>query len=417
VIHVGADIIVILFVLKAMIRLITQHVELPHRYPFIVKVLAVHIVWFLIVFFNPYALSFEASAAALKLYVTPALLFLFGLALCVSPKKMEYFIIPWILVTAVHTGLGIYQGAVGPSSVVSWSPTYAVVLNRFKGYPFRPFGLTSNPGGPAVYSYFAVTLVICAFLKSRNILVKLACPVLVAAITVVLLLCQVKSAIIKFIAVIVLYLLFVFAGRRNLESSVKRNALLFLLIVGFGLGFGVPYALRTLAESYAENSEAVSRSLMAFDAEHMGRTRSGAWDRFWKYAEMAPLGSGLSRIGPAVARFDAEIRESRYFKGVFFFADNLWVQIVVDLGLPGAFLVTLIVGIALYTAFRATRTAEDSSSYLVTTAVFCSLLAVFSGSYGAEPILYNPEATFFWFFAGGMFRLAHGNLNIFGGNA
>ncbi|HEY8280337.1 MAG TPA: O-antigen ligase family protein [Bdellovibrionota bacterium] len=417
VIHVGADIIVALLVLKAMVSLVAQHVELPHRFPFIVKLLSVHVLWFLIVFFNPYALSLEASAAAVKLYVTPALLFLFGLALCDNAKKMEFFLLPWVIVMGLHLVIGLYQGAVGPSSVTGWSPTYGKVLERFKGYPFRPFGLTSNPGGPAVYTYFVVTLVMRGFLKSRGLFDRLLPPVMVVAMIVMLLLCQVKSAIIKFIAAIIFYLVLLIAGRTRLNTSVKKNAGIFLLVCGILLSVGVPYALNTLSTSYSENSEAINRSFMAFDTNVMTQSRKGAFERFWTYAEQAPLGSGLSRIGPAVARFDSEIRESSYFKEVFFFADNLWVQVVVDLGLPGTFLITLFVVLTLYAALLAVRQAEDTDSFVICAAVFVSLIAIFSGSYGAEPILYNPEATFFWFFAGAMFRLAHKELKFSGGHA
>ena len=130
-IHVGADILIIALSSKAAFILLLDRSELPKRVPFIIRLMGVHFFWFIIVFFNPYAISAPASMAAAKLYVTPLLLFIFGYLLCKDRKSTEYFLLAWVIVTTVHMLLSIYQGVIGPKSVTSWSPSYQIVLNRF----------------------------------------------------------------------------------------------------------------------------------------------------------------------------------------------------------------------------------------------------------------------------------------------
>jgi O-antigen ligase len=173
------------------------------------------------------------------------------------------------------------------------------------------------------------------------------------------------------------------------------------------LFFAAPLALKMLAETNTENQMAIAASLRAFDVQIMGGARKGAFERFITYAEMAPFGTGLSRIGPAVYRYSDLIQRNEFFKGVIFFADNLWVQVVVDLGLPGVFVFTLLALVALYESFRAVRWAPNLDAYLLSSAVLCALIAIFCGGYGAEPLLYEPEGGYFWFFTGALYRLAN----------
>ena len=48
-----------------------------------------------------------------------------------------------------------------------------------------------------------------------------------------------------------------------------------------------------------------------------------------------------------------------------------------------------------------------SSPALAMIAILASLGSIIIGSYGAETILYNPEAGFFWFFSGVILKLPH----------
>ncbi len=407
IIHVGADIIIMGLLVKSLAQILMNRFELPKRIPFLFSLIFMHFLWFLIVFMNPYALSLQASLAAIKLYVVPQLLFFFGFYLCANPQKLERFFIPWVIVALLHITFGLYQGAIGPTSVTGWSPAYQQVLSRFQGYPFRPFGLTSLPGGPAVYSYFLVPLLVYYFLKHSNFIKKIGSILLIFGFVLILLLCQVKSAIIKFLGAIFLYLILALLRRHQVGQQITGGIVKFLFAGIVVVALAVPYAISEFSGSYSDNSDAVARSLRAFDFEIMGQARRGALDRFIAFAEIAPLGSGLSRIGPAVYRFHDQIEANQYFKTVIFFADNLWVQLVVDIGIPGVILLTVIVMLIFLQSYRAWSYAESGRDCLIIGAVLTANIAIFSGSYGAEPILYHPEAGFFWFFSGALFRLSY----------
>lgn len=407
VIHVGADIIVLGLVVRTALQILKDRLDLPKRVPFLISLIFMHFLWFLIVFMNPYALSFQASLAAAKLYVVPQFLFLFGFFLITKADKLEKYFVPWSLVAFLHIVFGLYQGAVGPSSVTDWSPSYQQVLNRFEGYPFRPFGLASMPGGPAVFSYFLVPIFIYYFLSSSSWLKKFFSVLMIFGFVVILLLCQVKSAIIKFLGAIFLFLVMALVKRNHVGSKITGGIVKFLFAGILLVSFALPYVISEFSDLYSDNQDAVARSLRAFDFEIMGQARKGALDRFLTYAEMAPLGSGLSRIGPAVYRFHDQIASNQYFKTVIFFSDNLWVQLVIDIGIPGVFLFTAIIFLIFLQSFRAWSYAENGRHCLMIAAIFTGNLAIFSGSYGAEPILYHPEAGFFWFFSGALFRLSY----------
>ncbi len=407
VIHVGADIIVLGLVVRTGMQILKERLDLPKRLPFLISLILMHFIWFLIVFMNPYAVSFQASLAAAKLYVVPQFLFLFGFFLITKADKLEKYFTPWLFVAFLHITFGLYQGAVGPSSVTGWSPLYQQVLNRFEGYPFRPFGLTSMPGAPAVFSYFLVPIFIYFFLTSSSWIKKVFSLFLIFGFGVLLLLCQVKSAIIKFLGAIFLFLVMALLKRNQVDSKITGGIVKFLFAGILLVSFALPYVISEFTDLYSENQNAVARSLQAFNIEIMGDSRKGALDRFLTYAEMAPLGSGLSRIGPAVYRFHDQITSNQYFKTVVFFSDNLWVQLVIDIGIPGVFLFTVILILIFLQSFRAWSYAENGKHCLMMAAVFTGNIAIFSGAYGAEPILYHPEAGFFWFFSGALFRLSY----------
>jgi hypothetical protein len=405
IIHVGTDIIVLSLLLRTFLSLLLNRAELPKRIPFLMSLLFLHFIWFLIVFMNPYALSLQASLAAIKLYVVPQLLFFFGFYLCRNARQMEKFFLPWILVVVLHVVFGLYQGMIGPASVTSWSPTYQQVLARYIGYPFRPFGLTSLPGGPAVFSYFVIPILVFGFLVTSSWLRKFVISLIIFGLILILLLCQVKSAIIKFIGAIFLFLIMALFKRNQVGSQVTGGIVKFLFAIAVIGAFALPSVLDRISDANTDNHDAIARSLKAFDFEIMGQARQGALDRFITYAQMAPLGSGLSRIGPAVYRFHDQISANQYFKSVIFFSDNLWVQLVIDIGIPGVFMISVIVFLIFLQGYRAWRQSKSARASLAIAAVLTGMAAIFSGAYGAEPILYNPEAGFFWFFAGALFRL------------
>lgn len=408
-VHVAVDLLLLMLVARVIFTSIWNRRGLPQKKPPLTLLLAVHLGWFFVVFFNPFALGFLASLAGAKLYVIPPLLFFFGYYLLNSAARFEFYLLPLAIAMVGHVITGLYQAAIGPKSVLDLSPVYGQVLKRFEGYPFRPFGLTNLPGGPAVQSYLVGSFLLYLSFFSRNWLSRFLALALLLGITLLLLFCQVKSALIKFIVGLLMVLVVAISLRG--QGWSRRKLFLPLLLVLLSGSFLIPKLTGMFLSATKENPKALEKSLEAFDLKVMTRARKGALERFNTYVEMAPLGAGLSRIGPAVTRFQEQISRDRYFSDTIFFADNFWVQVVIDLGIPGVVILTLILLYSLRQSYFAIRAQADPRSKLLIASAVASIIGIVMGLYGAESILYNPEAAFFWFFLGGIFRATSADFN------
>lgn len=411
IVHVGFDLLFVALSLRVLLTQLTARSRITEFEPPLWRIFAVHFGWFFVVFLNPYAVSLLASVAAAKLYVIPPLLFFYGFYLCNSIRRVEQFLAVWIFVAFLNTVTSFQQAAIGPASVLSLSPSYGEVLERFRGYPFRPFGLTSNPGVPALFPFLTGPAVVYFSIFTNITLIRVAMLSLLGAFVPLQLLCQVKSALIKFIFGQLVFLPIAFYRFRSSFHFSLKKVSISIVALAVVVTYVIPRINESLISSNQENAKAFDRTLRAFDFTVMSKARTGAFQRFMLYAESAPFGAGLSRIGPAVYRFKTEISENAFFRDTYFFSDNLFVQFVIDLGIPGTFFIVTIIGCILWQMFVFLRMPLDNRTYLLGVALMASSLSSLIGAYGAEPVLYNPEGPYFWFFAGALFRMAKPNFD------
>lgn len=404
VVHIGADLLVAALTARFVLSGILRGRLLTRRLPPLTALFVLHACWFLIATANPFALSLVASLAAAKMYITMPLLFFFGYYLSTSQRRIDGFIIPWLVVCLLQSSTSLYQAALGPRSVLGLHPLYAVQLNRFKGYAFRPFGLTSQPGGPAIYVYLVSPLLLYLFVRSRSTLLRLSLLILLGGSTLTLILCQVRSALLKGMVGLGAFLGTHYRAMARESRSSRRAVLGFVVIAGLLLAVAIPTLIRQMSQGSADTQMAVERSMTLFDLSKSGSARSGAMERFLAYAAQAPLGAGLSRTGAAAGKFGEQIEANPFFRQGFF-SDNFWVATVVDLGIPGTVLLTVLVLSILFLGARNCLRIQDPGLRVVNGALLCGLASVVLGFYGAEAILYNPEAAFFWFFSGAMLRI------------
>ncbi|MCJ8277662.1 MAG: O-antigen ligase family protein, partial [Bdellovibrionales bacterium] len=196
-----------------------------------------------------------------------------------------------------------------------------------------------------------------------------------------------------------------FVQASSRKASGVRTLLVSAGVVGCLLYVTIPQFMEASIESREENEAAIERSLSLFDVETVSTARRGAWDRFVLYAQQVPFGAGLSRVGAAAGAFKELHKRDRTFGYKYFFTDNFWLTALVEIGLPGMFIVTLLVGLILWAGIRSHFGIEKHSLKVLNLSLLSSLLALFICLYGAEGLIYNPEACFFWFFAGVMMKL------------
>ncbi len=404
IIHVGADIFIFSLWSRIGFRLITRQAQIPRQFPPLTLLFIIHFCWFSITILNPYSLSFLASLAGMKLYVTIISLYFFGYALAESIDQVRFFMIPWVIVAFFQTGTSLYQASIGPSSVLSISPYYGYALEKLGNYAFRPFGLTSLPGLPSIFIYLAAPFLIYFIFYSKNFWYALFLAAILPFSGITLFVCQIRSALLKSLFGIFSYFLITLSRFPSLNHKTKK-----ILLMGVPLCIGSlfitgPFLTQQLLKQHADNQRAIERSLTLFDYNNVSQARDGALNRFLTYAKLAPLGAGLSRVGAAAGKFANLNEVDRNFPFTFF-SDNLWVELVVDLGLPGTFIYTCILVMIFFYGISNYLRLQNEALKGIYGAILCALIAIFLGAYGAEPLLYNPEGSFFWFFSGVLMRL------------
>ena len=169
----------------------------------------------------------------------------------------------------------------------------------------------------------------------------------------------------------------------------------------------VPKLLGSSVEANQENEMAIERTLTLFDYDKVKDARRGVWRRFVVYGSTVPFGAGFSRVGAAAGAFSKANAADPYFGPNVFFADNLWLAALIEIGIPGMLLLMLLIGGLLYRGVSEQKKIRDTDMRLCHLAILSALIAMGVGFFGAEGAIYNPEASFFWFFAGVMMKIPY----------
>lgn len=401
VVHIGSDILVILLFLRALSRAFTRGNPLPGYLPPLMALFIFHFTWVIITLFNPYSLGFIPSIAGSKIYVTMPLLFFFGYYLCENVDDFHFFVRGFILVALAHTAFGLYQGMIGPSSVLSLHPRYAIQLEMYKDSAFRPFGLTNLPGGPAIYLSSALPLTIYYALRSKSLFRLFLFGFCAAALSLIML-CQVRSALLKTILGTGIFL----TGYLSISIRSKgreRIGIGAVVVAALILVIAMPKITNYSSEQSESNKVAIERTLSLFDYDKIKHARRGTWDRFVTYLGEVPFGAGFARVGASAGAFKNTY--DPYFKPYYFFADNFWIACLVEVGLPGMFVLTLILFSVVGKGFSIGTKLRSQQHRLAAYAILAVVVPLIVGLYGSEGILYNPDASFFWLLSGILLKL------------
>ena len=401
VVHVGSDLLVVGLTAKWFLTFLMKREKLPEYKPPLLVLFGAHLVWFLIEFANPYSLGLIPSLAGAKVYITMALLYAYGFYLCNDLKEIRWFMGIWVFIGAIQVITSLHQAAIGPSSVLMISSNYAEPLRKFRGYAFRPFGTTALAGGPAVFIFLMGPFLLYFLIHTRSILLKIFLALLIPSAIVAIAFCQVRSALIK---IMIGSALFILLGFTRASREVKKRIFFSVPAVALVLIFLLPKLTAHWIEYQGENAMALERTMSTFDATKISGARAGAFERMVAAAIQVPLGAGLSRTGAAAGKFADLIERDPFFPNGFF-GDNFWASVISEIGIPGALIITLIIGMVLTRGALGLKQIKNPEISTIQAVVLSSLIMIVFGLWGAEAILYNPEAAFFWFFSGVLMRL------------
>lgn len=405
VVHLGADIVVIFLVVKFIYLQASNKIQSNVPMPPLTNLFMIHFAWIFIIYFNPYSLSLIASVAGSKVYVSMIMLYFFGYFLTNSKKDVHQFFALFVILSLIHTVFAIHQGIMGPSSVTAIHPRYSVQLAKYMATAFRPFGLTHIPGGPSVYIYTSLPFIAYFIYYGRHWLIQLLLSLSIPFTGLALMFCQVRSAIVKAIFSLAFFVVSLYTSHLKMPYLTRLKYLTGTAVLAIAVGFALPQFMKVSTDSYSDNERAFERSLSSFDIDAMSKARRNTWSRFVLYLQTVPMGAGFSRVGASAGAFYRLNKTDHFFPEKFFFGDNLFITILIELGIPGLIIMSSLIGMILYRGVIAWRKETRQGLITPQLAILSALFAIAIGSYGAEGIIYNPESCFFWFFAGVLMRM------------
>ena len=204
----------------------------------IIILIALHFLWYFVQFFNIYAASFFGVISALKIYIFPILLFL-GLTLSnldVKSKNFTNLLLFFVMIFILELFLNYYQLSEKEDFLYKLSSYYYTATRNgvFTGLLFRPFATTQLPGALSVFIFLTIGLFYVRDLSWKQSLLRIA---IIGFAIFNLIICQVRSALIKYLLIIgIIYIGNLIYHRFKLKKILPLLMLL-LLVLTLGQNF------------------------------------------------------------------------------------------------------------------------------------------------------------------------------------
>jgi hypothetical protein len=369
--------------------------------PLILLILA-HFFWYLVEFSNLHSLSYFAVFAASKVYIYPILFFL-GLTQLDFDVEKENFQKCLTLLTVIlifELLLNYYQFDLKESFIVQISPYYNKVMRDgiFAGRFYRPFGTTQGAGTISIFLFLTIGLL---FFKTSTKLNYLLRTGIILASGFVIILCQIRSAFIKFVLIVIAIHL-----GELLFFRFKAKGFVGITFLAIFIFIGTPFLKETKTNAKDEGiTYATDRVLSLGDVNKLKDSRLDLQSFLRVAAEklsVYPLGFGPGLTGPAASMSRDEMVGNRFINDDLTWTyDNLIISLVIDFGIGGIFYILVIVYIPAYFIRFLIKyyKSKSYSSYKVLMVCFCVTFVIILGNWGAIGLTYNPESFAFWFFA------------------
>jgi hypothetical protein len=406
IVHIGADIVLwTLVAVWAAAAVLQGRPRLPHV-PFFVLVV-LHVVWVALLVFSPYTPSLFAGAASLKIHLSMIPLYIIGFGLAAEPDAPRRVMRTLCIFWCGAFLLTILQYMSGPNSLLDFGGVY---MSRLVGFhEWRPFGTTAVPGGEAIFALMALPFALCLVLRGDY---QLRDPWILLTIVGSIAVFFISGVRQLFLGCLIILLNTV---ALQIARGRGRAGLLLVALVVLGTAtyvgvqeYVLPQAQASLSnvaetpEIWKERSS-VDRFRTLLDIETYRRARAGGLTLIWDRVTAFPFGAGLGRTGSAAAFLRGELRQdplNAMIQDRVGFQDNFFAAMLVETGIPGTLLLTVILlgltAMAIQLA-RHNASREDSAFGAMVSGY---LLAVLVMSWGSQPLMSNPTLAFFWFLGG-----------------
>ena len=356
--------------------------------------------------FNINSVTMLAPLAATKIYIFPILLFVFfrqnkdvfGAAELLRLSNIFFVFV------ILESLLSLYQLKQLEQLMLQISPFYSKAMKGevFIGKFFRPFGTAFLPGAIAAYLYLSTGFLFLRLRFTKSFFVLISA--VVGLLFVTLLVCQVRSAMLKYIFILLgIAFAFVSTSQVKFLKLLQASALL-LLIIG-GVLLYVPNENTDTQDTLINLESGLTRWKGITTISQLKSNRLGPVDAFkvlLDQLEKYPIGVGPGLTGAASSVSTEELKNDPLFKpGVYWAYDNFYLSLFIEFGYGAVFYLAFILGIPLL-LYNRYRVLKREKNYVNSRIVFISLVhvcVVLLGNWGAVGIPYNPESFLFWLWA------------------
>lgn len=374
--------------------------------------IVLHFLWFILEIFNPDGASVFASLATAKFYVFPFLLLfsLFNNPIDVTSVEFQKFLKLFLTSLGVISLLCVFQKYQGSDYMNSLSSNYSSLFakfERFQGSFYRPWGTSFTPGGFSIFYSLNIGLIFL-FGINRNQggrrqakFIYVLLMVLVLLSLFVLFISQVRSALIKTMAVVITT---TFMGFLGTKFVLKRTALILISLVISLFG---TYAFVSTLPSLDEKLDlevSINRFSDLGDSDKISSSRATTelvTTRLATHVDW-PLGFGLGMTTGFLPDFQVA-RDKRSLDlpdYVFWNGDNLILFFFLELGVGAIFILFTYLSFPYYLLSMTLESLKNftRADYLIISTAFVQVLVISLGNWGAATVVYNPESffTMFW---------------------
>lgn len=363
-----------------------SHLRLP-RTPLTLPLLLFYLVCFVYIFFPNVPLL--VSLSAFRGWCVSSLAFFIGYDLIKSERHVEFYLRLVILLGMIAGAYGIYQYAAGIESVLS-DDVIASQRHQFATYvteegelEFRIFSTFVSAGAfgtmMSYTSFIALALAISDKISTRQ---KVLLGLAILPMLTSLVLTGTRAALLMMlIGVVILYWY-----KRYFRIYVT---VMILIMIGVQLGI-------SLTEGRAASRFA---SLTNLDVL-IGRL-SNPFITGWESLMQAPFGHGLGVTGHGVPFYLLQ----RYPELQLIFSDGDYGRIMVEMGIVGLLLLSLIMLRAIRGGIQSLRMLRTTPSQDAALAILGSSVMVGITTLVGSPFLGIPHGLLWWFFMGALFKL------------
>jgi hypothetical protein len=369
--------------------------------------LILHFAWFFLECFNPEGAGFFPSLATAKYYIFPFLLFFYFQEnkVILYTQESQKHILRVLFIFSLLAVLTIFQNNEGADFMHDISSNYSNLFKKYAEFSeerFRPWGTSHSPGGMSVYFF---PLIPFFFLLKPSILIPKNIPLKLIvesfrwlSISFVLFasfICQVRSATLKLVVLLLLCALVRFIGsRQKFKKIVIFASVLFFAYLGSSFFIG-----KDLVEEY--NLEGTIKRWTQLKDEGVGAQREGldaVFDTLEKRTNF-PFGLGPGMSTGFLPQFAARRNEMIDTPVWWFWSmDNLYVFLFLELGIGAIFYIFIVLSFFMATLSMVVRClrSRDIENYELLGFTFSYALIVLVGNWGAVGLPFNPESFYFW---------------------